>query len=41
LSSGYWWYLLPPGICVALVVLSFSFMGYSLDQIINPRIRER
>ncbi len=41
LSSGYWWYLLPPGICVALVVLAFSFMGYSLDQIINPRIRAR
>jgi peptide/nickel transport system permease protein len=41
LSSGYWWYLLPPGICVALVVLAFSFMGYSLDRIINPRIRAR
>lgn len=41
LSSGYWWYLLPPGICVALVVLAFSFMGYSLDKIVNPRIRER
>ncbi|MFB0558375.1 MAG: ABC transporter permease [Candidatus Bathyarchaeia archaeon] len=41
LSSGYWWYLLPPGICVALVVLAFSFMGYSLDRIVNPRIRAR
>lgn len=41
LSSGYWWYLLPPGVCVALVVLAFSFMGYSLDRIVNPRIRAR
>ena len=41
LSSGYWWYLLPSGVCIALVVLSFSFIGYALDQIVNPRIRAR
>ena len=41
LSSGCWWYIIPSGICVALVVLAFSFMGYALDQIVNPKIRAR
>ncbi|MCS7364561.1 MAG: ABC transporter permease [archaeon GB-1867-035] len=41
LSSGCWWYILPPGICIALVVLAFSFIGYAMDQIVNPRIRRR
>mgnify|MGYP001032364586 CR=1 FL=1 len=41
LSSNYWWYLLPPGLCITLVALSFTFVGYALDQIVNPRIRRR
>jgi peptide/nickel transport system permease protein len=35
------WYLIPPGICITIVVLAFTFVGTSLDQIINPRIRRR
>lgn len=41
LSQNYWWYLLPPGLCIALVVVSFTFMGYALDQIMNPRLVRR
>jgi len=40
-SNGAYWYLLPPGLCVVLVVLSFTFMGYALDEILNPRLRRR
>jgi len=36
-----WWYVLPPGICILLVVLSFIFIGHALDEILNPRLRMR
>jgi peptide/nickel transport system permease protein len=41
LSSNYWWYIIPPGICITLISLGFTFVGYALDQIVNPRIRRR
>jgi peptide/nickel transport system permease protein len=34
-----WWYVMSPGLCIMLVVLSFSLVGYSLDEIFNPRTR--
>jgi len=41
LSSNYWWWIIPPGICITLVALGFTFVGYAFDQIVNPRIRRR
>lgn len=41
LSRGCWWYIVPPGICITLVVLGFIFVGHALDEIINPRLRRR
>jgi peptide/nickel transport system permease protein len=41
LSSNYWWYIIPPGLCITLVALGFTFVGYALDQIVNPRMRRR
>ncbi|RLF24595.1 MAG: ABC transporter permease [Thermoprotei archaeon] len=41
LEIGAWWYLVPPGICIMLLVLSFVFIGYALDEILNPRLRRR
>jgi peptide/nickel transport system permease protein len=41
LSAGYWWWLIPPGVCIVLVTLSFTMCGYALDEILNPRLRER
>jgi peptide/nickel transport system permease protein len=35
-----WWYVMSPGLCIMLVVLSFSLVGYSLDEIFNPRTRK-
>ena len=40
-SIGAYWFLLPPGLCVVLVVLGFTFLGYALDEWINPQIRKR
>lgn len=40
-SNKAYWYLIPPGVCVLLVVLSFTFMGYAFDEILNPKLRSR
>jgi peptide/nickel transport system permease protein len=40
-SIGAWWWLLAPGVAIVLVVLAFTMCGYALDDILNPRIRER
>lgn len=36
-----WWWVLPPGIGIALISLSFILIGYALDDIFNPRLRRR
>lgn len=41
LTLGAWWFLFPPGICVVLVVLSFTLVGQSLEEIFNPRLKKR
>ena len=38
ISSGAWWYLLPPGLCVVAVVLAFTLVGRSLEAVLNPRL---
>jgi len=40
-DSGAWWWTLPPSISIILCVLSFSLVGYALDDIFNPRLRRR
>ncbi len=40
-AAGAYWYYLPPGICVVLVVLSFMLLGYAFDEILNPKLRGR
>ncbi|MBN2794306.1 MAG: ABC transporter permease [Clostridia bacterium] len=41
LSNKAYWYFVPPGLCVLLLVLSFTLMGFALDEIVNPKLRER
>jgi peptide/nickel transport system permease protein len=41
ITTGAWWYILPPGIAVILVVLAFTMVGRALEEIFNPRLRER
>ncbi len=36
-----WWWILPPGFSIALVSLSFVLIGYALDEIFNPKLRQR
>jgi len=38
LGSWVWW-ILPPGLLITLLVVSFAFIGNALEQIANPRLR--
>jgi peptide/nickel transport system permease protein len=40
-SIGAWWYLLPPGLAILLVVLAFTMCGQALEAVLNPRLRGR
>jgi peptide/nickel transport system permease protein len=41
ISLGAWWYLIPPGVCIVLVVLGFTMCGHALDEVLDPRLRAR
>jgi peptide/nickel transport system permease protein len=41
LSLHAWWWLMGPSLSIVLVVLGFTMVGFAMDEIINPRIRER
>lgn len=40
-SNGAWWFVGPPGVCIIVVVLGFTFTSYALDYILNPKLRQR
>ena len=35
-----WWWVIPPGICIALLSLSFIMIGYAFDEIFNPKLKK-
>jgi peptide/nickel transport system permease protein len=37
ISSGAWWAIVPPGLCIALVVLACSLLGNAIQDAANPR----
>ena len=39
MTTGSWWYIVPPGVCVVLVVLGFTLVGQTIEEILNPRLR--
>jgi peptide/nickel transport system permease protein len=38
---GAWWYFAPPGVCIVLVVFAFTLVGTALDDLLNPKRRQR
>jgi peptide/nickel transport system permease protein len=41
IQQGLYWWVVTPGMMIVLVVLSFTFIGYALDEIFNPKLRKR
>ena len=40
-QTGRQWWILAPGLCIVVVVLGFTLLGYALDEILNPKLRRR
>ncbi|MEW6059173.1 MAG: ABC transporter permease [Actinomycetota bacterium] len=38
-SAGAWWAIIPPGVCVAAVVLACTLIGQALEDALNPRLK--
>jgi peptide/nickel transport system permease protein len=38
ITSGAWWYILPPGVAILIVVLGFTLVGRAVENILNPRM---
>jgi len=38
-AQGFWWWIVPPGILIAITGLSFVFIGNALDSIVNPKLK--
>lgn len=34
-----WWWILPPGICISVLVASIYFLTRAYDEVLNPRLR--
>ncbi|HEX9823569.1 MAG TPA: ABC transporter permease, partial [Actinomycetota bacterium] len=41
MGGGQWWWIIPPGLAIVFVVLAFTMCGFALDEILNPKLRER
>ena len=34
-----WWAIVPPGVCVTLVILACTMIGMAMEDALNPRLR--
>lgn len=39
LLQGAWWWIVPPGLCIALLGAGLAFVNFGMDEIANPRLR--
>lgn len=39
--QGQWAFIVMPGLCIVVVVLAFTFIGYAMDEVLNPKLRQR
>ena len=38
-SAGAWWYVVPPGLCITVLVFAIGLLGYLFEQHVNPRLQ--
>jgi peptide/nickel transport system permease protein len=41
ITRNAWWYFIPPGLCILVVVLAFTLIGQTLEEIVDPRLAGR
>ncbi len=39
-SAGAWWYVIPPGLCITILVLAVAMVGFLFEEFVNPRLQE-
>lgn len=39
--KGIWWWILPPGLLIAIMGMTFAFVGFSMDKILHPKLKTR
>jgi peptide/nickel transport system permease protein len=39
INDGAWWWYVPPGIAVAIILLGLVMLNFGIDEFINPRLR--
>ncbi|WP_460799235.1 ABC transporter permease [Microbacterium sp. GXF0217] len=39
LGTGAWWWFIPPGVLIAMLGCGLSLINFSIDEIINPKLR--
>lgn len=39
--QGLWWWVVPPGLFIALLGMTFAFIGFAMDTILNPKLKTR
>lgn len=39
LTSGAWWWFIPPGLCLAILGAGLAMLNFGLDEVFNPRLR--
>ena len=40
-TRGLWWWIIPPGLMIAVAGLAFVFIGNALDAIVNPKLKRQ
>lgn len=39
--AGLWWWVVPPGVAIAVMGMTFAFIGFAMDTILNPKLKTR
>jgi peptide/nickel transport system permease protein len=37
---GAWWWIIPPGLCIAVLGAGLAFINFGIDEVANPRLRK-
>jgi peptide/nickel transport system permease protein len=40
-TAGAWWYLIPPGVAILVIVLGFTLVGRAVEHVLNTRVQPR
>ena len=40
-TAGAWWYLIPPGVAILVIVLGFTLVGRAVEHVLNARVQAR